>query len=246
MKNLQVKGLSILLVAVLLATGCTSVNASQSSTSTSAPANTAPAPTATTADNTSTAASTNTSTTAGGSLTFTLTPGKSTASYKVREQLAGLAFPSDAIGKTTAVSGSVTVKADGSIDSSSSKFVVDMSTLVSDKSMRDNFIKRSTLQTDQFPTATFVPTQASWLPNPMPSSWQIGFQLTGDMTIHSVTKSITWTVTGAISGDGATGTAITSFKFEDFGLSQPRVSVVFSVVDLITLEIDGALQHSSN
>jgi polyisoprenoid-binding protein YceI len=175
-----------------------------------------------------------------------MTPGKSTASFKVREQLVGNDLPNDAIGKTTSVSGTVTIKADGSIDSTSSKFVVDLSTLVSDKSMRDNYIKRNSLQTDQFPTATFVPTQASGLPNPLPTSGQKNFQLTGDMTIHGVTKSITWTVTGAISGNGATGTAITSFKFEDFGLSQPRVSVVLSVVDLITLEIDGAIQHTSN
>ena len=193
-----------------------------------------------------TATAGSTSAAPSGSLTFTLTPGKSIASYKVREQLARLSLPSDAIGKTTAVSGSVTIKADGSIDPSSSKFTVDLSTLVSDEAMRDNFIKRNTLQTNQYPDATFVPKQTTGLPNPLPSSGQVNFQLTGDMTIHGTTKSITWTVTGTVNGSSATGVATTSFKFEDFGLSQPQVSVVLSVVDLITLEIDGSLQSSTN
>jgi polyisoprenoid-binding protein YceI len=266
MKNLSFKSLGILLVAALLIAGCASAGASQA-TSTSAPANTAAAPAAaasptsapasstadsstaqiaspTTADSTATVPSTGSSSNSG-TLTFTLTPGKSTASYKVREQLARLSLPSDAIGKTTSVSGSVTIKADGSIDASSSKFVVDLTTLVSDSAMRDNFIKRSTLQTSQYPDATFVPTQASGLPNPLPSSGEVNFQLTGDMTIHGVTKSITWTVTGTVNGASASGVATTSFKFEDFGLSAPQVSVVLSVVDLITLEIDGTIQSAN-
>ncbi len=230
----EIKLLGVLLTAVLLIAGCTSVNTTPSSTPASSTDN---ATNANTATNTPAAASN------GGGLTFTLTPGKSTALYKVREQLAGLSLPSDAIGKTSQVSGSVTIKADGTIDSNTSKFVVDLSTLVSDQSRRDNFIKQNTLGTAQYPNATFVPTQADGLPNPLPTSGQVNFQLTGNLTIRDVTKPVTWTVTGTVSGGTATGTAITTFKFEDFNLTQPRVPVVLSVVDSITLEIDINLQR---
>src|SRR5262245_40105338 len=53
------------------------------------------------------------------------------ARYKVREQLAGINFPSDAVGTTEAVTGAVVVKPDGSIDAAQSKLTVDLKTLAS-------------------------------------------------------------------------------------------------------------------
>src|SRR5512143_1159562 len=49
------------------------------------------------------------------SVTMTLVAGQNSASYRVREQLARLSFPSDAVGTTKAVSGQVVANADGSI-----------------------------------------------------------------------------------------------------------------------------------
>jgi hypothetical protein len=60
-----------------------------------------------------------------------------TARYKVREQLAGISFPSDAVGTTQTVTGSVVVNPDGSIDASRSKLTVDLRTIKSDQQMRD-------------------------------------------------------------------------------------------------------------
>jgi polyisoprenoid-binding protein YceI len=251
--------IGIFMIVVMLITACTSATATQAPAATIPPANTMQAPAATdtsasvaqspmatdTPANTAAAGGATTAP-AAGSLTFTLTPGQSTASYKVREQLASLSLPSDAIGKTTTVSGSVTINADGSIASSNSKFTVDLSTLVSDQSMRDGFIKRSTLNTSQYPNATFVPTQATGLPNPLPTSGQVSFKLTGDLTVKDVTKSVTWDVTGTINGAAATGTATTSFTFEYFNLTPPKVGMVLNVVDNIALEIDGAIQRSTN
>jgi hypothetical protein len=69
---------------------------------------------------------------AAGSVTYELVAANSEASYAIREQLARNDFPNDAVGKTQAVSGSVTVKPDGTIDSANSKFVVDATTITSD------------------------------------------------------------------------------------------------------------------
>jgi hypothetical protein len=49
-----------------------------------------------------------------------------TARYKVREQLAGINFPSDAVGTTSAVTGAIVVKPDGSIDAAQSKITVEL------------------------------------------------------------------------------------------------------------------------
>ena len=181
-----------------------------------------------------------------GSTVYTIVQGKSTAQYSVREQLARLSAPSDAVGKTQQVSGSISINPDGTIDQNTSKIVVDLSTLQTDSGMRDNFVCRNVLHTDQYPNAVFVPTQVTGLASPLPTSGPVSFQLTGNMTIQNVTKPVTWDVTGTVQGDQATGTATTSFTFEDFNLNQPKVPVVLSVVDKINLQLDITLQRSSN
>lgn len=181
---------------------------------------------------------------APGSVQYNIVAGKSTASYKVREQLASLNFPSDAIGKTSQISGAIVLKPDGTIDSSNSKFVVDVSTLATDSSMRDNFIGRAVLQTGQYQNATFVPKQVTGLPATLPTSGKIAFKITGDLTIRDVTKSVTWDVTGSVDNGTAIGVATTSFTFEDFNLTQPHVGMVLNIVDHIALEVDITLQKA--
>ncbi len=186
------------------------------------------------------------STSTGKGVKYTLVAAKSEASYAVREQLARLNLPSDAIGKTNAISGSVTVNPDGSIDSANSKITVDLSTLQTDSAMRDGFVSRNILQTSQYPLAVFVPTQVTGLPAAIPQSGSVTFKVTGNMTIHNVTKPLTWDVTGSITNGEAVGTATTSFTFEDFNISQPQVPVVLSVVDKINLTVTVAFQPSAD
>src|SRR5437870_9136073 len=65
----------------------------------------------------------------------------SQAGYRVREQLAGLSAPSAAVGRTSSVHGSVTMAADGSTYSVTAvSITVDVNTLTSDRSMRDQRI----------------------------------------------------------------------------------------------------------
>jgi polyisoprenoid-binding protein YceI len=178
----------------------------------------------------------------GAGLKYVIDASKSQASYAVREQLARLNLPSDAVGKTSSISGAVVLNADGTIDSSNSKITVNLSTLQTDSSMRDNFVRQNILQTGQYPNAIFVPTQVSGLPASLPQSGSLTFKVTGDLTIRNVTKSVTWDVTGTVTNGVATGTATVSFTFEDFNLNQPQVPVVLSVVDKITLTVNVTLQ----
>ncbi len=173
---------------------------------------------------------------------YVIIPEQSEARYRVREQLANVSLPNDAIGKTKQISGTVMIKPDGSIDSANSKITVDVSSLQTDRSQRDNFVRRNVLHTSQYPQAVFVPKQVTGLSIPLPQSGNVKFQVTGDLTIQDVTRPVTWDVSGAMQGDGATGLATTTFKFEDFNLTQPRVPMVLSIEDHITLEVDVAIQ----
>jgi polyisoprenoid-binding protein YceI len=172
----------------------------------------------------------------GGQLVWVLAAEGNEARYLVTEQLADLEFPNDAIGVTTSISGQIVIQANGAVVAEGSKFEVDLTTLASDRSMRDRFVQRETLQTSTFPLAEFVPTAVTGLPSPLPTSGEVTFQLTGDMIVHGVTRPTTWEVTGQVNGEEFAGTAKTNFTFADFGLTIPKVARVLSVEDNIRLE----------
>jgi len=169
------------------------------------------------------------------------------ARYKVREQLAGINFPSDAVGTTETVTGTIVVKPDGSIDAAQSKITVDLRTLKSDQQMRDGYIQRTTLETEKFPMIEFVPKRAVGLPTPLPAGMQAqaGFQLVGDMTLHGVTSEATWNLVATFGNDQVAGRAWTTLHFATFKLAKPSLARIMSVGDTIELEIEFRAKRSA-
>jgi polyisoprenoid-binding protein YceI len=178
-----------------------------------------------------------------GPVKLTLADGSS-ASYRVREQLAGIDFPSDAVGTTPSVTGMVVINPDGSVDSSQSKLTIDLKTLKSDQDMRDGYIQKRTLETDKYPTAEFVPHALTGIPNPFPTKGQAGYKLTGDLTVHGTTSPVTWTGIVTFNNDGAAGRGMTDFTFATFGLMKPQLARLLSVDDKIQLEISFRFKRS--
>lgn len=170
-----------------------------------------------------------------------------TARYKVREQLAGISFPSDAVGTTEAVTGSVVVNPDGTIDASRSKLTVDLRTIKSDQQMRDGYIQGRTLETEKYPMLEFVPKRAVGLPLPLPAGMQAqaGFQLIGDMTLHGVTNEVTWNVVATFGNETVGGRATTTLLFPTFNLTKPSLARLLSVDDKIELEIEFRCKRSA-
>jgi polyisoprenoid-binding protein YceI len=126
----------------------------------------------------------------------------------------------------------------GDFAPAASQVVVDLRDLKSDSAQRDDFIKMAVMDTRRYPMATFVPTKAQGLPNPIPSNGSASFTLTGQLTVHGVTKEQVWDVKAQRSGGQLTGTATTNFKFADYNMQPPRVPMVLSVVDEIRLELN--------
>jgi polyisoprenoid-binding protein YceI len=207
-------------------------------TTVSAPA-TGAAPTTVSTPATGAAPTTASATDAGAASNTTLVidPQTSKASYHAHEQLVGRTLPSEAVGTSNAVSGSLVLGPDGSIASDQSKITVDLSKLQSDESRRDNFIKGSTLQTNRYPMATFVPRQAQGLPSPLPTDGEATFQLVGALTVHGVTRPVTWQVDAQFGGSSVSGSATTSVNISDFGMSPPKAGPVLSIEDGLTLEL---------
>lgn len=162
----------------------------------------------------------------------------SSASYKVNEQFVGISFPNDAIGTSTAVSGTLNIEANGSIGPDS-KLVVDLKELKSDQDMRDGYVRQNVLETEKFPTAVFVPTKITGIPTMLPFDLDTAFEMTGNLTIHGVTKPVTFKGIAAFNRNGTvTGKGETSFTFNDFGLPAPKMPRrIMSVGDNITLDL---------
>src|SRR5262249_8583341 len=160
-----------------------------------------------------------------------------TARYKVQEQLAGINFPSEAVGTTDAITGAFVIRPDGSFDAGQSKLTIDLRSLKSDQELRDGYVRMRTLEGDKFPTVEFVPKNAAGMPVPLPAAQQAqaGFQLTGDMTVHGVTKPWTWNVVTTLGAAMVAGRATTTLTFADFNMMKPSLARLLSVDDKIVL-----------
>jgi polyisoprenoid-binding protein YceI len=169
---------------------------------------------------------------------YVVAPTGNEARYRVREQLAGFDLPKDAVGATNAVTGRIVIGADGKVVKESSKVTIDLASHKSDQGRRDNYLRRSTLETSKYPQAELVPVALEGLLLPIAPGSSQTFSVRGDLTVRGATHPTTWQVTARAEGNGIVGTATTAFTFKDFGLEQPRVPVVLSVADTIRLEYD--------
>ena len=114
---------------------------------------------------------------------------------------------------------------------------VDLRTLTTDSSRRDNAIRSRWLESDTYPYADFVSTDALNLPAAYQDGQEVTFDLVGDMTIRDVTKSVTWQVKGVRNGTTVTGTATTVIAMSDFGIAPPNIANMIKVEDAVTLEV---------
>ena len=152
-------------------------------------------------------------------LRFVVAPDGNEARYRVREQLASIDFPSDAVGTTSNVQGRLVLEADGRVVRDSSRFVIDLASMTTDSERRDNYVRRNTLETEAHPTAVFVPAELRGLTFPLPAMGDVAFTMVGDLTIKGVTRPTTWQVTAHVMNGGVSGEATTSFTFTAPGTS---------------------------
>ncbi|HET7029622.1 MAG TPA: YceI family protein [Candidatus Limnocylindrales bacterium] len=166
---------------------------------------------------------------------WSIAPG-SVVGYRVRERLASLSADSDAVGRTSSITGSATIAGGGpTLTLTAASFSVDMTTLRSDRSMRDNRLRNDGIQTDQFPTATFELTQPVGLPA---SALRGPFDVTlhGDLTLHGVTKSVEIPAQAQLNGAVIQVLGSLEFPFSDFQINAPNIGGFVAVEDHGTLE----------
>lgn len=160
----------------------------------------------------------------------------SVVGYRVRERLASLSADSDAVGRTSSITGTATITASGSsLSVSAASFSVDMTTLESDRQMRDNRLRNDGIQTDQFPTSTFVLTAPVSIPAEALTG-QVDVTLKGDLTLHGVTKSVEIPAKAQLNGSVIQVLGSLDFPFSDYGINAPNIGGFVAVEDHGTLE----------
>jgi polyisoprenoid-binding protein YceI len=169
--------------------------------------------------------------------TWTVADG-SVVGYRVREQLGGISALTDAVGRTSAVTGSATLEAAGDVLTvTAASFEADLSQLESDEGRRDNRIRSIGLESDQFPTGTFVLAEPIVVPAEALTGATVDVSLTGDLTIHGVTKRVTIPGQARRNGDRIEVVGALTFPFADFGMTPPDVAGFVQVEDDATLEL---------
>lgn len=173
----------------------------------------------------------------GGGIRYVVAPEGNEVRYRVRERLARLEFPNDAVGKTARITGGVTFTESWQI-APGSKFVIDLGSLTSDQERRDRYVRMRTLETEAHPTAELIPTAVHGLPTPLPESGEFSFTMEGTFTVKGVTRPLNWEVKARNDNGVIIGSATTSTTFADLQLTKPSLAFLLDVGDTIGLEYD--------
>ena len=169
----------------------------------------APASTATTAAGASTAAP------ASFDGTWTATAG-SQAGYRVKEVLFGQS--AEAVGRTTNVDGALTI-AGAKIEAAD--ISVDLASVTSDRSQRDNQFRGRIMSVTRYPTATFKLTQPIDLGTLPTDGAAVSVPATGELTLHGTKKTITTTISAKRTGGTIEVNGTIPVVFADYGIPNP-------------------------
>jgi polyisoprenoid-binding protein YceI len=179
-----------------------------------------------------------------GLQTFQIVSNQTTASYSVYENLILQNKPNnDAVGTTHSVQGSFKIRTGASPLVAAMNIQVDLRTLQTDSTMRDNYVRRNALQTDTYPYATFVSVSTQNLPASYSNGQTLHFQLTGNLTMHGKTNKEVFDVQGKVSGNTIIGTATSTIYMTDFGIQPPNLANIAIAQNKVVITITFTAQE---
>ena len=141
--------------------------------------------------------------------------------YRVDEVLAGVNVT--AVGRSNEISGLMTIEG---TQVTALAVEVEVATITSDDSRRDGQYAGRIIETDQFPTATFVLTEPIELGTVPAGGEQVVTTATGDLTLHGVTISNTFEVTAEGNGERIGVLGNIPILFSDYDIDDPSFGVV--------------------
>lgn len=155
---------------------------------------------------------------------WVVTPGDAVfAGYRIQELFGGETIKKTAAGRTTAVSGSLSVQGD---EVPVAEIVADLVQLRSDSGRRDESQRGGGLQINQFPTATFRLTEPIAMNGVPPLGSPIDIVAKGELTLHGVTKPVELTLQAQWDGESIAVAGGAPIVLADFAIEPPRTPFV--------------------
>lgn len=182
-----------------------------------------------------------------GQHTYVIVPEESTASYHVAEEFFGLALGKygipeglvETVGTTQVIQGQFELNWDDlSAPLGENTFSVDLSTLESNQSLRDQWIRENGPEFSTYPNATFVGESLEGAPSAYTPGEEVTFQMVGQMTIHETTQPATFEITAKLSNGTVTGVAIADLKMTDYGITPPDFANTLTVGDDFQVKVE--------
>lgn len=170
-------------------------------------------------------------------------PSASTLGYRVKETFAKVPAPVDAVGRTSAVEGEMTI--DGST-LRAARVAADLTQLKSDQERRDNFLKGRALETERFPRATFTLTEPAELGPEVRQGEPVTVPVRGNLELHGVTKPVEVPLEGRWDGDTVEVVGRVPIAFADYAIGSPTVAGVVSVEDHGEMEMKLVMRRAGS
>jgi polyisoprenoid-binding protein YceI len=169
---------------------------------------------------------------------YRIVPDSSEARFIIDETLLGQ--PKSVVGSTRDVAGDIAVDFDNPTNSRIGAFRINTRTFQTDNEIRNRTLRGQVLEANraEFEFATFVPKQLTGLPDRVQEGQPITFQIVGDLTVHGVTRPVTFDANVTPMPTRIEGTAHATILYKDFNITIPNAPGVASVSDQVRLEID--------
>ncbi len=169
----------------------------------------------------------------------------SQAGYRVREKLGFLPAQSDAVGRTSQITGGATFgETGGTVTITTASFNVAVNTLKSDRSMRDEKIHEIGLESSRYPTATFALSTPLTVSASALEGKVAHLSVTGTFDIHGTSKKETVPVEMSLSGSTLEAVGSLTFPWSEFGMTAPSIGGFVNVTEKATMEFDLRLQRA--
>lgn len=153
----------------------------------------------------------------------------SETTFTVREELARIPTPFDAVIRTTELSGEIDLQGGRSV------VTIDLHTLSSDEQFRDRYIQR--VMFPNSPTASFTVDSIDEVVDSLSEGETITRSVDGTLGIRGIEVPLTFEVEARLDGEALHVLGRTTFTWEQLDIPVPRARVVVSVADEVRVEV---------
>jgi polyisoprenoid-binding protein YceI len=160
--------------------------------------------------------------------------------YRAKEKFATVTAASDAVGRTPAVTGGMSIFGGQVVGA---QINADLRGLASDKGKRDAVIRGRALETTKYPQAAFQLTQPVKL-GQVPAGKVLNMWAVGKLTLHGVTRQVRFPLQGRWDGNTLQVAGRITIRFSDYRIQAPNLAGFVQVQPWGQMELSLVMQRS--